>query len=95
MFSLLHFVNTCRQNDMSALDYIQKPQDIADIVGDLDNLDVVRAFFHHAKTYLCAELAKMGLQASDLSTSELKDQVVSLEWAYEIAENEKRKSSKV
>jgi hypothetical protein len=47
--------DACRQNDMSALDFLQKLQDIADTIGDLDDNDVILAFFRQVKTYLRAK----------------------------------------
>jgi hypothetical protein len=64
-----------------------------DTIGDLDDNDVILAFFRQAKTYLCAKLAEAGLEATDLTIEELEDRVVSLKKANEISQEERKKPS--
>jgi hypothetical protein len=63
----------CRQNDMSAIDYLCKLQDIADTIGDVSEDNIVVAFFCCAQVYLCVKLADGGYEVTDLTLEQLEE----------------------
>ena len=82
-------LDACKRNDMSAVDYLQKLQDIAHIIGDITKDDIMLAFFWQAQIYLHV-LADAGYQPMD----QLEDKIIALERGNEIVEDEKKKSGR-
>jgi hypothetical protein len=86
--------DACKQNDMSAIDYLRKLQDVADTVGDITEDDIVLAFFRRASVYLRVKLADAGYEPSDLTLDQLEDKIIALDRGNEISEEERKRSSK-
>ena len=83
------------QGNLSVIDILCRLQDLADTVGDLDDSDVVLAFWRRCKPYLRAELTRAGHEPSELTSSELEVLATRIERADEVAhETRKGTSSK-
>jgi hypothetical protein len=61
-----------RQEDLSAVDYLCQLQDLADTVGDLDDADIVLAFWRHCQSYIRSELTCAGYEPSILTVNDLE-----------------------
>ena len=84
------------QGNLSVVDFLRRLQDLADTVGDLDDADVVLAFWRRCKPYLKAELTRAGYEPSELTSSELEVLATRIERADEAAhETRKGTSSKL
>lgn len=79
-----------QQRDMPALDYIRRLQDFADTVGDLDDSDVVLAFWRRCQPYIRAELVRSGFEPSELTVNELESLVTRIERAEKASKETKR-----
>lgn len=86
--------DACYQSEMSALDYLRKLQDIADTVGDLNENDIVLAFWRRCRSYLKSELAKAGLEPDRINLIQLENAVVRLETAHNISETAKKSNER-
>ena len=54
----------CRQEDLSAVDYLRQLQDLADTVGNLEDADVVLAFWRRCRSYIRSEFTRAGYEPS-------------------------------
>ncbi|KAF7964565.1 hypothetical protein HWV62_5608, partial [Athelia sp. TMB] len=72
------------QRDLPALDFLRRIQELADTVGDLEEKDVVLAFWRRCVPYIRAELTIRGFEPSDLSIRELEDLVTRFERAHQL-----------
>ena len=83
------------QGNLSVIDFLRRLQDLADTVGDLDDSNVVLAFWHCCKPYVRAELTRAGHEPLELTSSELEVLATRIERADEVAhEMQKGTSSK-
>ena len=84
--------DACHQDDLSAVHYLRQLQDLADTVGDLDDADVVLAFWSRCQLYLRPELTRTGYEPSVLTVNDLKSLATRIERTEE-APRETQKSS--
>jgi len=78
----------CTQDRLSVLDYLRKLQEIADTIGDMDDRDVVLAFWRRCQPYLRVEMTKDGLDPTTLSLAALEESAVRYERAHLMANEE-------
>jgi hypothetical protein len=64
--------DSCRQEDLSAVDYLRQLQDLADTVGDLEDTDIVLAFWRRCQSYIRSELTRAGYEPSILTVDDLE-----------------------
>ncbi|KIM76140.1 hypothetical protein PILCRDRAFT_798107 [Piloderma croceum F 1598] len=81
------------QGNLSVVDFLRRLQDLADTVGDLDDTDVVLAFWRRCKPYLKAELTRAGYEPSELTSSELEVLATRIERADEVAHETRKVAS--
>ncbi|KAF9476571.1 hypothetical protein BDN70DRAFT_779625, partial [Pholiota conissans] len=71
-----------RQDNHTVLDFLRKLQEIADTIGDMDDRDIVMAFWRRSQPYLRVEMTKLGLDPTILSLASLEEHAVRLERAH-------------
>jgi hypothetical protein len=64
--------DSCCQEDLSAVDYLRQLQDLADTVGDLEDTDVVLAFWRRCQSYIRSELTCAEYEPSILTVNDLE-----------------------
>jgi len=69
------------QGNLSVVDYLRRLQDLADTVGDLNDNDVVLAFWRRCQPYLRSELTRTGYEPSVLTVIELETLATRIEHA--------------
>ncbi|KAF9563675.1 hypothetical protein CPC08DRAFT_632496, partial [Agrocybe pediades] len=75
--------DACVQDRRSVLDYLRKLQEIADTtIGDMDDRDIVLAFWRRCQPYLRVEMTKDGMDPTVLSLSALEEAAVRYERAH-------------
>lgn len=84
----------CKQQDLSVLDYLRRLHEIADTIGDLEEKDVVLAFWRRCRSYLRVEMSREGLDPTNLSLVALESAALRHERAHKIIEEENRKSKR-
>jgi hypothetical protein len=72
------------QGNLSVVDFLCCLQDLADMVGNLGDADVL-AFWCQCKPYLKAELTQAGYEPSELTCSELEVLATQIDHADEVA----------
>lgn len=82
--------NAYQQQDLSVLDFIHHLQDLANTVGDLEDSDVILAFWRRCQPYIQAELMHAGLEPADLTIIELESLVTCIEHAESTVKEAKR-----
>ena len=73
------------QGNLSVVDYLRRLQDLADTVGDLDDSDVVLAFWCRCQSYLRSELTRAGYEPSELTTASLETLATCIEHVDRVA----------
>ncbi|KII84496.1 hypothetical protein PLICRDRAFT_80996, partial [Plicaturopsis crispa FD-325 SS-3] len=71
--------DACAQGSQTVRDHLQSLQVIANTVGDLDEKDIVLAFWRRCKQYLRIELTKAGYSPESISLSRLETLAVQFE----------------
>ncbi|PPQ86489.1 hypothetical protein CVT25_007548 [Psilocybe cyanescens] len=80
--------DACRQDNRSVLDFLRKLQEIADTIGDMEDRDIVLAFWRRSQPYLRVEMTKDGLDPTLMSISALEECAVRHERAHLLAGEE-------
>lgn len=73
------------QQTLPAIDFLWWLQELADTVGDLEDKDVVLAFWRRCAPYICSELTMQGYEASEITMHEVEDFVIRIECAHQEA----------
>jgi len=68
---------------LSAVDYLRQLQGLADTVGDLEDTDVVLAFWRRCQSYIRSELTRAGYEPSILTVNDLETPANRIERAEE------------
>ena len=68
--------DACKQDGHSVLDFLRRLQEIADMVGDISDHDVVLAFWRRCQPYLCTELTRNGYDATTISIITLESECI-------------------
>lgn len=80
--------DTCKQENRSVLDFLWKLQEIADMIGDMDDKDIILAFWRRSQPYLRVEMTKDGLDPTTMSLTVLEECAIRHERAHLLAGEE-------
>jgi hypothetical protein len=75
---------------LSAVDYLRQLQDLADTVGDLEDADVVLAFWRRCQSYIRSELTRASYEPSILTVNDLEALANRIERAEEASREAQR-----
>ena len=77
--------DSCHQEDLLAVDYLRQLQDLADTVGDLEDADVVLAFWRRCQSYIRSELTHTRYEPSILTVDDLETLANCIKHAEEVS----------
>jgi hypothetical protein len=84
-----HF-DECCQRGRTVRDFLQNLRDLADTIGDLEDKDVVLAFWRRCESYLRVELTRDGYSANSISLDALEELSIQFERTHSLLEKEAR-----
>ncbi|KAJ3554430.1 hypothetical protein NP233_g12425 [Leucocoprinus birnbaumii] len=84
--------DACDQRDLSVQDYLRMLHGIADTIGDIEDRDIVMAFWRRCRSWLRIDLSRDGLDPSNLSLTALENAALRHERAHKIIEEERKKT---
>ncbi len=82
------------QRELSVLDFLRRLHELADTIGDLDDRDIIIAFWRRCKPYLRFEMLREGLDPSIMSLITLEEAAVRQERAHSAAEEDSKRSKR-
>jgi hypothetical protein len=84
----------CSQRGRTVRDFLQRLRDLANTIGDLEEKDIVLAFWRWCESYLRVELTRDGYSADSISLDALEELSIQIERMQNLLEKEARYSDR-